>query len=67
MNPPQEMAPQLVNPTVIQNMAQPVAAAQIDTAVVAPTVAPTQVAVNTVDLTHSHAPAPPAAALHWAS
>ncbi len=45
---PMAMAPQIVNPTVIQDFAQPVEAARIDTAVVAPTVAPTQVDFRSV-------------------
>ncbi|MAE96725.1 MAG: hypothetical protein CL910_18920, partial [Deltaproteobacteria bacterium] len=45
-----ELTPQIVNPTVIQNQAQPIFQQQIDTAVVAPIVAPTQVRMNTVQV-----------------
>ncbi len=47
---PMAAAPQIVNPTVIQNFAQPVTAARIDTAVVAPTVAPTNVDFRSVQV-----------------
>ncbi len=47
---PMAVAPQIVNPTVIQNFSQPIQQARIDTAVVTPTVAPTEVAVRSVSV-----------------
>lgn len=51
---PQQMerAPQIVNPTIIQDLAQPILQQQIDMAVIAPTVAPTQVSVHAVQVDH---------------
>ena len=45
---PMALAPQIVNTAVIQNMSQTIHAAQIDTAVVSPTVAPVEVTHRSV-------------------